>query len=165
MTNTEKEATGYVTVVEKVENSSMAQIAASNERISQMDKLNRKLRSKKTMITKSIKKVETTTDSFQEVGAEGATVTLIKMEAEEVLTSVEKLKEHQKDLETISSSLQDAINECESNELKRFTPVEAMNNLEKEVDEYLERINMILGSKKRVIAKAKEKVFKLLQQQ
>ena len=36
MTNTEKEATGDVTVVEKVENSSMAQIAASNERISYM---------------------------------------------------------------------------------------------------------------------------------
>ena len=45
-------------------------------------------------------------------------MTLIKMEAEEVLTSVEKLKEHQTDLESISSSLQDAINECEPNELK-----------------------------------------------
>ena len=40
MTNTEKEATGDVTV----ETASMAQIAASNERISQMDKLNRKLK-------------------------------------------------------------------------------------------------------------------------
>ena len=44
MTNTEKEATGDVTVVEKVENSSMAQIAASNERIRQMDQLHRKLK-------------------------------------------------------------------------------------------------------------------------
>ena len=100
MTNTEKEATGYVTVVEKVEHSSMAQIAASNERIRQMDQLHRKLKSKKTMITKSIKKVETTMDSFQKVGAEGATVTLIKMEAEEVLKSVEKLKEHESELES-----------------------------------------------------------------
>ena len=44
MTNTEKEATGDVTVVEKVENSSMAEIAASNERIRQMDQLHRKLK-------------------------------------------------------------------------------------------------------------------------
>ena len=80
----------------------MAQIAASNEWINQMDKLNRKLKSKKTMITKSLKRLETATESFQEVGTEGATMTLtdrtlIKMEAEEVLASVEKIKENQKD--------------------------------------------------------------------
>ena len=109
------------------------------------------------MNTKSIKKLETTTDSFKEVGAEGATVTLIKMEAEEVLTSVEKLKEHQKDLESISSSLQNAINDCESNELKGFTPDDAMNKVENEVEEYLERIDIILKNKKRIIADAKEK--------
>ena len=114
------------------------------------------------MITKSIKKVETTTDSFQKVGAEGATMTLIKMEAEEVLKSVEKLKDHESDLETISSSLQDAINECESNELKGFTPEDAMNKVENDVDEYLERINMILESKKSVISEAKEKSVQVI---
>ena len=114
------------------------------------------------MITKSIKKVETTTDSFQKVGSEGATVTLIKMEAEEVLKSVEKLKDHESDLETISSSLQDAINECESNELKEFTPEDAMNKVENYFDEYLERINMILESKKRVIAEAKVKSVQVI---
>ena len=99
MTNTEKEATGEVTVVEKVETASVAQISASNERLSQMDKLNRKLKAKKAMITKSLKRLETVTESFQEVGKEDATLTLtdknlIKMEAEEVLESVDKVKEN-----------------------------------------------------------------------
>ena len=67
MTNTDKESTGDIAVVEKVENTSAAHIKASNERIRQMDQLQRKLKSKKTMITKSIKKVETTTESFQKV--------------------------------------------------------------------------------------------------
>ena len=84
----------------------MAQIAASNKWINQMDKLNRKLKSKKTMITKSLKRLETATESFQEVGTEGATMTLtdrnlIKMEAEEGLASVDKIKENHKDLESL----------------------------------------------------------------
>ena len=90
------------------------------------------------MVTRSIKKLETMTESFQEVGTEGATVTLIIMEAEEVLSSVEKLKENQ-------------------NDLKRLTPDEAMNKVENEVEEYIERINTMLKDKKRIIADAKEK--------
>ena len=86
--------------------------------------------------------METMTESFQEVGTEGATVTLIIMEAEEVLSSV-------------------AINECEPNELKGLTPDEAMTKVENEVEEYLERINTILKDKKRTIADAKENVFYL----
>ena len=92
MTDTDKEPTGDIAVVEKEETTSQADIKASNERIRQMDQLQRKLTAKKTMITKSIKKVETATESFQKVGAEGANITLIKMKAEEVLKSVETLK-------------------------------------------------------------------------
>ena len=82
--------------------------------------------------------METATESFQEVGPEDATMTLtdknlIKMEAEEVLESVDKIKENQKDLESLSSSLQDAINDCEPNELKGLTPDDAMNKVETEI--------------------------------
>ena len=92
MTNTEKEATGEVAVAEKVDTAAVAQIvSASNERLSQMDKLNRKLKAKKAMITRSLKSLEAATESFQEVGKEEATMTLseknlLKGEAEEVLT-------------------------------------------------------------------------------
>ena len=47
MTNTEKEATGDLAVVEKVDPPAATQISASNERLSQMDKLNRKLKAKR----------------------------------------------------------------------------------------------------------------------
>ena len=58
MTNTEKEAEGVVAVVEKVDTAAVAQvISASYERLSQMDKLNRKLKAKKEMVTRSLKKV------------------------------------------------------------------------------------------------------------
>ena len=58
------------------------------------------------MITKSLKRLESATESFQEVGTESATMTLtdrnlIKMSAEEVLASVDKIKENHKDLESL----------------------------------------------------------------
>ena len=51
-----KEPVGEVAIVEKEETSSQAEIKASNERIKQMDQLQRKLKTKKTMITKNQKK-------------------------------------------------------------------------------------------------------------
>ena len=98
MTNTEKEATGEEAIVEKVDTAAVAQIiSASNERLSHMDKLNRKLKAKKAMITRSLKRLEAATDSFQEAGNEEGTMTLseksrLKGEAEEVLGSVDKVK-------------------------------------------------------------------------
>ena len=48
MTITEKETTSEVAIVEKVDTAAVAQIvSASNERLSQMDKLNRKLKAKR----------------------------------------------------------------------------------------------------------------------
>ena len=50
--------------------------------------------------------METAIESFQKAGAEGATATLIKMEAEEVFESMQKLKEHKTEIESVSTSLQ-----------------------------------------------------------
>ena len=107
-----------------------------------MDKLNRKLKAKKAMITKSLKRLETVTESFQEVRQEDATMSLtdkflLKMEAEEVLESFDKIKENRKDLESLSSSLQEAINDCGPSQLKGLTQEEAMNKVENEVEEYI----------------------------
>ena len=73
------EPVGEVAIVEKEETSSQAEIKASNERIKLMDQLQRKLKTKKTMVTKNLKKVETAIDAFQKVGAEGETARVIKM--------------------------------------------------------------------------------------
>ena len=154
MTTTEKEATNEVAIVEKVDTAAVAQIvSASNERLIQMDKLNRKLKAKKAMITRSLKRLETATESFQEVGKDEATMTLseknlLEGEAEEVLESVDRVKENRKDLESLSSSLQEAVNDCEPSELKGLTQEEAMNKVDNEVEEYIDRINVMLKSKK-----------------
>ena len=58
MTTNKKEATGEVAVVDKVDTAAVVQIvSASNERLSQMDKLKRKLNAKKTTTTKSLKRL------------------------------------------------------------------------------------------------------------
>ena len=122
-----------------------------------MDQLQRKLKAKKTMITKSIKRVETAIESFQKTGTEGATATLIKMEAEDVLESEDKLKEHKAEKESVSTSIQNIICESEPTELKGFSPDDAMTKVEDDVEVYLEKIRLTLKETKKVIAEAREK--------
>ena len=72
-------------------------------------------------------------DAFQKVGAEGETARVIEMEAEEVVTSVEKLKESKEELESVSTSLQDVICESEPNDLKGISPDDAITKVEEEL--------------------------------
>ena len=51
-----KETGGDIAIVDKEGTPSQAEIKASNERIKLMDQLQRKLKTKKTMITKNLKK-------------------------------------------------------------------------------------------------------------
>ena len=132
MTN-EKEATGEVAVVDKVDTAAVVQIlSASNERLSQMDKLKRKLIAKKTTTTKSLKRLEAAIASFQEDGKEEALMTLaeknpLKTEAKKVPESADRVKENRRDLETLSALLQDALNECEPNEIQKGVTQEEAN--------------------------------------
>ena len=89
-------------------------------------------------------KVKTAVDAFQKVGAEGETATVIKMEAEEVLTSVEKLKESKGELESVSTSLQDVICESDPSELKEISPDDVITKVEEDVELYLEKVKLIL---------------------
>ena len=161
MTTNEKEATGEVAVVDKVDTAAVVQIvSASNERLSQMEKLKRKLNAKKTTTTKNLKRLETVIPSFQEDEKEEALMTLaeknlLKTEAKEVLESADRVKENRKDLESLSALLQEAINEFEPNEIQKgITQEEAMSKVESEVDEYIERIDVILKSHRKMIAEA-----------
>ena len=66
-----------MTIVEKVDTAAVAQIvSASNEQLSEMDKLNRKLKAKKKTTTKNLKKLEAATVSFQEAGKEESAMRL-----------------------------------------------------------------------------------------
>ena len=143
--------------MEKEETSSQAEIKASNERIKLMDQLQRKLKTKKTMVTKNLKKVETVIDAFQKVGADGESATVIKMEAEEVVTSVEKLKESKAELESVSTSLQDVICESDPSELKGISQDDPITKVEEDVELYLEKVKLILKENRKPIAEALEK--------
>ena len=77
--------------------------------------------------------------AFQKAGSEGGTASLMKMEAEEVVKYVVKLKEYETEIESISTSLQDVMCESEPNELKGITPEEAIARVEDDVESYLEK--------------------------
>ena len=91
-----------------------------------------------------MKRIETAVTSFREAGKDVALMTLadknlLKSEAKEVLESVDRVKENRKDLESLSSLLQEAINKCEPNEIQKgITKEETMNKVESEVDEYID---------------------------
>ena len=52
---------------------------------------------------------------------------------------MEKLEEIEKEMELVSTSLQDVMCESEPNELKGITPDAAMAKVEEDVDAYLEK--------------------------
>ena len=80
-----KETVGDIAVVEKIETRSQAEIMASNERIKQMEQLQRKLTAKKTMMTKDLKKLEQAIAAFQKAVSEGGSASLLKMKAKDIV--------------------------------------------------------------------------------
>ena len=81
----------------------------------------------------------------------------MKMEAEEVVKYMEKLKEYETEIESISTSLQDVMCESEPNELKGITPEEAIARVEDDVESYLEKNRQVLEENKKIISEALER--------
>ena len=80
---------------------------------------------------------------------------LLKSEAKVVLESTDRVKENRKDLETLSALLQEAINQCEPNEIpKGVSQEEAMRKVESEVDDQIDRIDVILKNYRKLNAEA-----------
>ena len=111
MADTGKDTANDITV-EKTENRSHAEILASNERIEKMEQLSRKLSVKKSGMTKEIKKLEQAITAFQKAGTENATASILKVKAKEVVKVLERLEEFEKELQSVSSALQEVM--CES---------------------------------------------------
>ena len=87
-----KETVGDIAIVEKAETPSQAEIKASNERIKLMEQLQRKLKARKTMMTKNLKKLEPAIAAFQKAGSEVGTASLVKMKSEDIVKTREKAK-------------------------------------------------------------------------
>ena len=83
-----KETLGDIAIVEKIETRFQAEIMDSNERIKQMEQLQRKLTAKKTMMTKDLKKLEPAIAAFQKAGSESASASLLKMKLKEVVKNL-----------------------------------------------------------------------------
>ena len=113
MTTNDQEASSEVAIVDKVETAAVVQIATtSKEKLNEMEKLKRSLNSKKSVTTRSMKRLETAIETFRESSAKGETAmtlankNIVKESAKEVLESRDKVKENRKDLETLSDLLQ-----------------------------------------------------------
>ena len=65
MTTNDQEASSEVAIVDKVETAAVVQIATtSKEKLNEMEKLKRSLNSKKSVTTRSLKRLETAIESF-----------------------------------------------------------------------------------------------------
>ena len=129
-----KETVGDIAIVVKAETPSQAEIKASNKRIKQMEQLQRKLKDRKMMITKNLNKLKPAMAAFQKVGSEDGTASLLKMKEEDIVKIREKLKEDEKEMGSVSTSLQEVMCESEPNELNGITQDAAKAKLEEDVE-------------------------------
>ena len=129
MTENNHETANEVATDDKVENT--VQIAiASKEKVDAMEKLRRRVNSKKTVTTRSVNKLETSIQVFRESAAKNeadktlATKILLKESAKEVIENRDKVKEYRKDLEKLTYQLKEALNECEPTETQKGATLE-----------------------------------------
>ena len=122
-----------------------------------MEQLQRKLKTRKTMITKNLKKVEQAIAAFQKAGSEGGTASLLKMKAKDIVKTLEKLEEDEKEIESVSTSLQDVMCESEPNELQGISPDAAIARIEEDVESYLEKMKQVLEDNEKIISEALER--------
>ena len=138
MTTNNQEASSEVAIVDKVDTAAAVQIATtSKEKLNEMEKLKRRLNSKKSVTTRSLKRLDTAVESFRESSGKDETAmtladkNLVKSDAKEVLESRDKAQENRKDLETLSDLLQEALNECEPTEIQKgVTQEDAMRKVD-----------------------------------
>ena len=127
-----------------------------------MEQLNRKLTAKKTGMTKDIKKLEQAITAFQNAGTESATASMLKMKVKEVMKILDRLEEIEKEMESVSSSLQDLMCRSKPNELKGFTPEAAMNKVQEDVETYVGKYTKTLEDNENIISDAMEKSTQII---
>ena len=156
----EKDKQGETVAVEKdereIQTLSQEEIKMKNKRIKQISQLQRKLKTMKTMMTKNMNKLETAITSFQKVESEGGSATRIKIKAEEIVELRDKLKGEKKEMDSISSRLKGVMCESEPDELGN-TQEQAIEKLDDDIENYLERYNKILQDNDDAAATAMER--------
>ena len=86
-------------------------------RIVQMEQLNMKVKTLKTMMTKAMKKLEKEISAFEKLESEQALITRVRRKAVEVTELREKLENEKKDMEKTSTILKEVMCECGKDKL------------------------------------------------
>ena len=135
--------------------------AASKEKVDAMEKIRRILKTKKSVTTRTLNKLEASIQVFRESAAKNetekthATKILLKENAKEVIENRDKVKEYKKDLEKLADQLQEALNDCEPAESQKgVTLEEAMEKVEVDTYEYIDRIEVVLKNHNVILAQA-----------
>jgi len=99
----------------------------------------------------------------KEVGSEGGSAARLKMRSEEIVKIHEKLKEDEKEMDSISASLQKVMCESEPDKVgNRVTQDMAIEKLEEDVEGHLEKHKKLLEDNEEVITAAIERSLQVI---
>ena len=127
-----------------------------------MDMLSRKLAAKKAGMTREVKKLEQAMTAFQKAGTEGATASILKVKAKEVVKALERLDEFEKELQSISEALTEVMCESKPHELKGSTPEVAMSKIYEDLEVYVKRYKKAFEDNENIISDAIEKSIQII---
>ena len=131
--------------------------AASKEKTDAMEKIKRSLKTKKSWATRTIGKLEAAIQVFKDSAAKDAaektlaTKIQLKKNAKEVIENESKVKDYQKDLEKLVEQLQEALNDSPT---AGTNLEEAMEKVEVDTYEYVDRIDIVLKNHNVLLAEA-----------
>ena len=131
--------------------------AASKEKADAMEKIKRSLKTKKSMTTRTINRLEAAIQVFKDSAAKDAaektlaTKIQLKKNAKEVIENESKLKDYQKDLEKLVEQLQEALNDSPTTGANLE---EAIEKIEVDTYEYVDKIDIVLKNHNVLLAEA-----------
>ena len=114
------------------------------------------------MTTRTLNKLEASIQVFKGSAAKDeaekthATKIQLKENAKEVIENRDKVKDYKKDLEKLVEQLQEALNDCDPTESQKggATLEEAMEKVEVDTYEYIDRIEVVLKNHNVILAEA-----------
>ena len=122
-------------------------------RVKQMEQLNMKIKTLKTMMTKNMNGLEKEFSAFKKLESEHALVKKVRRKAIDVTELQGKLQSEKKEMENTTTVLKDMMGECEKDELGE-SQEKAIDRLDANIEKYLERYEEIVENKEEVLARA-----------
>ena len=131
--------------------------AASKEKADAMEKIKRSLKTKKSMTTRTINRLEAAIQVFKDSAAKDAaektlaTKIQLKKNAKDVIENKSKLKDYQKDLEKLEEQLREALDDSP---ITGANIEEAIQKIEVDTFEYVDKVELVLKNYDVLLAEA-----------